>query len=78
MPTEAPRPGGTDDVVSGTASQKRPPPEPDQAHLLEELAQVEHELETLAEYRKQLREKIEGTGVSVHGTETRMEADDAG
>ena len=36
-------------------------------HLLEELAQVEHELEALAEYRKQLREKIEGMGVEDGG-----------
>ena len=63
MPTESPRPGesslgdSTSDHLSGS----------DQEHLLEELAQVEHELEALAEYRKQLREKIEG-----------LEADDAG
>ena len=56
MPTEAPRPGessledSSSDHVSGA----------NQAQLLEELAKVEHELETLAEYRQQLREKIEG------------------
>ena len=56
MPAEAPRTGN--ERTSATAEVP-----PDQAHLLEELAQVEHELEALGEYRKQLREKIEGMGV---------------
>ena len=39
------------------------PPEPlahEQQQLLEELAQVEHQLEALVRYREQLREKIVG------------------
>ena len=65
MPTEAPRPGEGISVHDG--QMHTPPRPPDQEQLLEELAQVEHQLEALAEYRKQLRAKIEGMG-----------ADDAG
>ena len=48
MPTEAPRPG-----------EPAYPPKPDHAQLLEELAQVEHQLEALVRYREELRRKLE-------------------
>ena len=56
MPSEAPRPG--EQLSSRESKMHTPPRPPDQAHLLEELAQVEYQLEALAAYRKQLRETL--------------------
>ena len=54
MPTESPRPGES----SLGACPSDHPSGADQAHLLEELAQVEHELEALGRYREELRERL--------------------
>ena len=64
MPTESPRPG---EACARAGSASVGDAHVDHAHLLEELAQVEHELEALAEYRKQLRAKIEGMDVADAG-----------
>ena len=56
MPTEAPRPGET---AYRTVQRLHGLPEQvDRAHLLEQLAQVEHQLEALGRYSEELRERV--------------------
>ena len=60
MLAKSPRPGETASPQIRASLTTVISEQADQAPLLEELAQVEHELEALAEYRKELREKIDG------------------